>query len=819
MDSKHNMMVKISRWIVDRRRLITIVFLALAALSVYTGTLVVTNDSLEHFLPADTETRLGLDIMDREFVTYDTAQIVVRNISLEQARSIAAEIESVENVKKVEFEDAEGHYEKLSGLFDVTFQGANDDPSSKAALDEIEERLGIYDLYVNTKVGNPLKAIIDSEMVIVDVIAFVIIVLVLLVTSRTYGEIPVLILTFGAAALLNMGTNFLMGEISFVTDSIALVLQLALAIDYAIILCHRFTEERAAGGEPREAAVNALSKAIPEITGSSMTTISGLLALTFMQYKLGADMGFVLIKAVLISLLTVFCLMPGLLVSFSGLIERTAHRRFLPDVPFLGKFAYKTRRVIPVLFVVLLIGAFFCSKRANYVYDQYSVESIRKNEIQLAREKIKSTFGTPNTFAMIIPAGDNESEKEIVAEIKELRHTISVTGLSDIDAIDDYKLLDEVTPRQFAELLDIDIEIAELVYGGYALEHNEYGKAVTGMDSYRIALLDVFDYLLESKDSVALDLDEETQDRIDEMKEELDDGKLQLLSDDWSRIVIDSDVPSEGTESYEYLSVLRGIAARYYDVSFIVGDTTSCSDLKAAFENDNTVITILEIVFVTLILIFTFHSVGLPLLLILVIQGSILINFSSPYLLHKNLFFLTYLIISAIQMGANIDYAIVISDRYLESRRHLEPKEAITDALNKAFPTIVTSGTMMASAGVVIALVASNETISAIGVYLGKGTLISILLVTCVLPQILLLGDRLISKTSFTGRRGTIFSHAGVIHLDGRIRGYVNGYIDAEIHGRFTGDVNAHMEIDTLTGGGITGEDLSQEKEAQGHEE
>ena len=201
------------------------------------------------------------------------------------------------------------------------------------------------------------------------------------------------------------------------------------------------------------------------------------------------------------------------------------------------------------------------------------------------------------------------------------------------------------------------------------------------------------------------------------------------------------------------------------------------------------------------------------------IQGSILINFSSPYLLHKDLFFLTYLIISAIQMGANIDYAIVISDRYLESRRHLEPKEAITDALNKAFPTIVTSGTMMASAGVVIALVASNETISAIGVYLGKGTLISILLVTCVLPQILLLGDGLISKTSFTGRRGTIFSHAGVIHLDGRIRGYVNGYIDAEIHGRFTGDVNAHMEIDTLTGGGIIGEDLSQEKEAQGHEE
>ena len=795
MESKKNLMTHVAQYIVDRRKLILIVFIVLALISVYTSTLVVTNDSLEHFLPADTETRLGLDIMDREFVTYDTAQVVVRNISLDQARAIADELAGIENVKEVKFDDSSDHYKELSALFDVTFNGASDNPSSKTALNEIEDLLSPYDLYVNTKVGNPLKVIIDNEMVIVDIIAFVIIILVLLLTSRTYGEIPVLLLTFGAAALLNMGTNFLMGEISFVTDSIALVLQLALAIDYAIILCHRFTEEQA-DKAPREAAIAALSKAIPEIAGSSLTTISGLLALTFMQYRLGADMGFVLIKAVLISLLSVFCLMPGLLVTFSGLIDRTAHRKFLPDVPFLGKFAYRTRKVVPFLFAALLIGAYFCSSRAHYVYDQYSVESIRKNEIQLAKEKIRTTFGTPNTFAMIIPAGDNDSEKEIVSEVKDLRHTLSVTGLSDIDAIGDYKLLDEVTPRQFAELLDIDIEVAELAYGSYALEHNEYGKAITGMDSYRIALLDIFDYLLESREDVTLNLDQETQDKIDEMKEELDDGKLQLLSDDWSRIVIDSDVPYEEAESYEYLSALRGIVARYYDESYIIGDTTSCSDLKSSFENDNTVITILEIVFVTLILIFTFHSVGLPLLLIVVIQGSILINFSSPFLHNKNLF-LTYLIISAIQMGANIDYAIVISDRYLESRRYMEPKEAITDALNKAFPTIVTSGTMMAAAGVVIALVASNETISAIGVYLGKGTLISIFLVTCVLPQILLLGDGVISKTSFTTQIGTMFSHAGSVRLDGHVRGYVSGYIDAEVRGRFNGEVNVHMDIDT----------------------
>ena len=817
MNKQNKLMTRIASYIVDRRTIILILFAVLAAASIYTSTLVQTNDSLEHFLPADTETRLGLDIMDEEFVTYDTAQVVVRNISLDQAESILEMIEGIDHVKEVAFDDGPEHYEGLSALYDVTFDGTDDAAESKAALNEIERQLADYDLYVNTKVGNPLKAIINSEMVTVDVIAFVVIIIVLFLTSRTYGEIPVLLLTFGAAALLNMGTNFLMGEISFVTDSIALVLQLALAIDYAIILCHRFTEEQA-DKAPREAAIAALSKAIPEIAGSSLTTISGLLALTFMQYRLGADMGFVLIKAVLISLLSVFCLMPGLLVLFSGLINRTAHRKFLPDVPFLGKFAYKTRFVVPFLFVALLIGSYFCSSRVNYVYDQYSVSSIRKNEIQLAKEKIKSTFGTPNTFAMIIPAGDNQSEKEIVAEIKELRHTESVLGLSDIDAIDGYKLLDEVTPRQFAELMDIDYEIAEVAYGSYALEHNEYGRAVTGMDSYRIALLDIFDYLLESKDNLTLNMDQETRDKIDDMKEELDDGKLQLLSDDWSRIVIEADVSSEGPESYEYLSALRGIAARYYDTSYIVGDTTSCSDLKASFEKDNSVITILEIVFVTLILIFTFHSGGLPLLLIVVIQGSILINFSSPYLLHKPLFFLTYLIISAIQMGANIDYAIVISDRYLEARAVMEPQEAITDALNKAFPTVVTSGTMMTAAGVVIALVASNETISAIGVYLGKGTLISMLLVTCVLPQILLLGDRLISKTSFATHRGSLFRSAGAIHLDGRIRGYVNGYVDAEIHGRFTGEINANLAFDTTALPLDEAEEQNEEKEENRNE-
>ena len=258
-----------------------------------------------------------------------------------------------------------------------------------------------------------------------------------------------------------------------------------------------------------------------------------------------------------------------------------------------------------------------------------------------------------------------------------------------------------------------------------------------------------------------------------------------------ARIVIDLDLPTEGKDSYEYLNVIHGLTARYYSEYYLVGDTTSCSDLQASFRNDNLLISVLTVLFVILVLLFTFHSVGLPLLLILIIQGSIFCNFAIPYLRGNNLFFLTYLIISAIQMGANIDYAIVISSRYMELKEKMPLRQAMIETLNQAFPTIITSGTMLASAGIVIGFMTSNETISAIGVYLGVGTLISIFLVMCVLPQILLMGDIVI--------RGNRVSHrVGLMRIDGRVRGKLDGLIDAEVHGVFRGSLNAIIDIGSV---------------------
>lgn len=790
-----SLMERLATVIVDKRNVIFLLFAAAALFCAFSRNWVQVCDDITAYLPEDTETRQGLDLMEEEFTTFGTAQVMVANITYEKALAIQQELEQLEGVKSVAFDETEEHYASASALFSVTFVGENNDPESEAGLERVKETLEGYDLYISSEVGNPLEAIINQEMLVVDIIAVIIIITVLLITSRTYAEIPVLLITFGAAAILNMGTNFLMGEVSFVTNSIAIVMQLALAIDYAIILCHRYTEEREVR-EPREAAIEALSHAIPEISASSLTTISGLLALCLMEFKLGYDMGSVLIKAILLSMLSVFLLMPGLLVLFSRLIDKTHHKNFVPKINFLGKAVYATRFVMPVIFIAIMIAAFTFSHRANYVYSSNSVTALRQNETQLARKKIEDTFQKINTLAVIVPAGDYDKEAAMIAEIQELPCVESVTGLANTEVLDGYTLTSALTPREFSEVTELDVEVAELLYTGYAMNRSDYGQIVTNLDNYQVPLIDMFSYLFEQRKELVLDLDEDTVELLDTLEEQLNDGKRQLMSEDYSRIVVALNLPTEGEESYQYLDIIHGIAARHYDEYLAVGDTTSCSDLRSSFEKDNLIISILTVVFVIIVLIVTFKSAGLPLLLIAIIQGSIWCNFSIPYLKGSNLFFLTYLIVSSIQMGANIDYAIVISSRYMELKEKMPLKEAMTETLNLAFPTIITSGAMMALAGMAIGLLTSNEIISGIGVFIGSGTTISIFLVMCVLPQILLMGDIIIQKTSFElPHPGNMERHVGLIRVDGRVRGRVNGVIDAEVHGVFRGELNAMVDI------------------------
>ena len=795
-------MEKIATFIVDKRNLFFLLYaFALIFSIVATGWVKVEND-ITTYLPEDTETRQGLTVMNDNFVTYGTARVMVSNVTYETAENICSDLESIDGVTSVDFDDTTDHYKSASALFSVTFDGTTTDDISIHALHTIRDMLAGYDTYIDTEVGVDTSADLQSEMSVILVLAAIVIVLVLTLTSRSYAEVPVLIMTFGAAALLNMGTNFLCGTISFISNSVTVILQLALAIDYAIILCHRFSDEHETK-DTREACIAALSKAIPEISSSSLTTISGLGALAFMHFGIGRDMATVLIKAILFSLLSVFTLMPGLLMLFSKKIDATRHKNLIPKITFLGKFDVATRFIVPPIFAVVVVVTAVLANKCPYCYSYTDLVTAKQSESQIAHQKIKNTFGVNNMVAVIVPTGDYDSERQLLKDLDSCAEVKSTQGLANIDAMDGYKLADALTPRQMSELAGLDYEVAEALYAAYAVDQNEYGKLISGLGDYKVPLFDMFMFLQREMKDGNITLDGDIQETLDDLFEQLNKAQLQLQSDKYSRLVVYLNLPEESDETMDFLDTMHALIAKYYSSdTYIVGNSTNVKDLSSSFGEDNMLISVLSALFVVIILLFTFKSAGLPVLLIVVIQGSIWINFSVPTIQHESLYFLGYLIVNSIQMGANIDYAIVISSHYTDLKKEMRPKEAIITALNEAFPTIFTSGTILAVAGALIGVMTTNPVIAAIGTCLGRGTVISIVLVMAVLPQILLIGDTIVERTSFDVKVPVDLSRvnrtaSGNMRVSGRVRGYVNGVIDAEIKGTLNGTLKASVTSGT----------------------
>lgn len=789
-------MMKLSTLIVDKRKGFYLIFIMLILFSLASMNKVKVNNSLPSYLPETTETRQGLDLMEEQFTTYGTARIMVCNVTLQEAEEIGERLEALEGVSMMTFDDTDEHYHNMAALFELTFDVETTDQAAQERLDQALELLAGYDVYYSSDIGQEERdaADLDNDMILILVLAGVVIVAVLLFTSTTYAEIPVFLMTFIVAAILNKGSNFIFGEISFVTNSIAVVLQLALAVDYAIILCHRFMEEHE-DKDAREAVIVALSKAIPEISSSSLTTVSGMVALMFMQFRIGYDMGIVLAKAIVLSLVAVFFLMPGLLLTFANAIDHSHHRSFVPKITAVGKFCVHTRFIVPPLLVAGVIAAFILSSKTDYVYDANSLTSSHMSDNKFSVAMVEQEFGRVNQLAVMVPNGDYEKEGKALRDLEALGEVNSCMGLANIEAMDGYILTGQLTPREFAELIDLDVEVADLLYSAYAVDHSNFGALLNGVSEYKVPLIDMFLFIYDQKENGNVTLEGELEETLTDAYSQISIARNQLLGPEYSRFVLKLSVPVEGEETYAALEKIRNTVAKYYNAEDIVlaGNSTSNKDLSSSFGMDNTIITVLTALFVMIILLFTFQSAGLPVLLVLTIQGSIWMNFSLPYLQGKPVFFLGYLVVSAIQMGATIDYAIVITSRYMELKTYMPIKEAIVETLNQAFPTIVTSGSMLVAAGFIISNVSSNAVVAEIGLALGRGTLTSIALVLLVLPQTLLMGDIIIEKTAFTLKRENLkpLPAGGRIRMSGHIKGYVNGVIDGEFTGVIDGEMGA----------------------------
>lgn len=744
---------KVAEWIVNMRALMVFLFALAVIFSVTSVGKVKINYDFTSYLPDSTETKQSIDIMAEEFTEFGTAKIMISNVTKTQAWSAYEALCDLElvGVKDITYEEDHDHYSNASALFEITFEGEDGSDEAWAAAQGMRAYLeeSGYDVsVVATQSKADYAAELSATVTRILVVSVIVIILVLLFTSKSYMEIPVFIIVFAVALLLNMGTNFFFVEISFITNSICMVLQLALSIDYAIIFSHRFMEEMDVCGTVKQAVISALSKAISEISSSSLTTICGLAAMCLMQLTLGLDMGRVLIKAVLCSMVTVFLLMPALLMIFGKLIVKMRHKSFVPNISGFAKWVVNTKTLVPIFLVLFLVCGYLQAQN-SYVYSPDSITTDKVIQTRVEKAEIEAVFGKSNVLAILVPTGDYARERAVLEMVESYPLVDSALGLANITIDDEerYYLTDKLTYKEFSDALDISVSSVKALYLAYGLDASAYG--VLNLDEYRISIIDMVDFIHKMLDEGAVTLDDETQQDFDDLYDELSDGRLQLEGENYSRLVFNVTADVESPEAYELVETIRADIKQYYDGALLVGNSTSNYDLNATFTSDNIKISVLTALFVLVVLLFTFQSVATSVLLVFAIQGSIFINFAIPVITGNTLFFFSYLIVSSIQMGATIDYAIVFTSRYRTLRKTMDAKEASARALNEAFPTILTSGTIMTVCGFLVGLMSSDPCIFSIGFALGQGTLISILIVLLVLPKFVVLFDKWLEKTSF----------------------------------------------------------------------
>lgn len=749
MNQKPSPLHRASEWIVDHYRLFFVVFAALLVFSAVASGWVKVENDVAAYLPADSETRQGLDIMEQEFQTYGSAKILLRDTDADAAAATAEQIRAVDGVDSCTYT----MNDTGSALLSVSLSDLEGSDTCAQTVQALRDLLDGSGAYIYSAEGYSISDQINGEVRGLLVIVAIILVTVLTFTSSTYVEVPILLITFLAAALINKGTNFVFGTISFVSNAVAILLQLAMSVDYAIIFCNRYKQAHETL-PVREAVIESLEKSITVISSSSLTTIAGLVAMTFMKFGLGRDLGIVLIKAILISMLTVFLLMPGLLLKLGPAMDKTKHRNFVPKISGVGRLAWRTRRVVPLVFAAVLVVACIGANRVSYVYSEAPLKMHNADVNRTASQAITDDFGDETVLAVVVPAGDYTQEAALLDALSALPEVKSAVGIAGTEAAGGYRLADAVDYRTFAQLSDVDSTSAQALFALYAAENGAAQTAAQDLSGYQVPLLKLFKFLNDKIADGTVTLSAAQAAQVTALSSQLERASAQLEGTSYHRLVLTLAAASDGDETFALLDRIHAVVHQYYPTdSYLVGDAMSAYGSEQTFTQDNVMVSAMSILMVMLVLLFTFRSLGMPILLTLVIQGSIWINFGITVLTGEYVLFMVYLVASAIQMGCNVDYAIVVASHYTEARADQGPREAMITALNLAFPTIITSGTMLISAGLLIGARVSSGAVAGMGRFVGVGSLITVFLVLFVLPQLLLLGDTFVRRTALPAQR------------------------------------------------------------------
>lgn len=759
---------KIPEGIVKLKWVFLVLFVALSIFGAVMIPRTKINYDLTGYLPAHCDSSTALELLKKEFDDKGMAYVMVKDVTPEKAGEIKARLEKVEGVATVTYVESM-NYKNNSALYTVMLKDYDSTAGAFDAVKDVIDALSDEKAYLSGQSAFSYYTKLETEQSIMKlgIAIVVIILLVMLFTSKTYFELIVLILVFGAAMAINMGTNFLfVNGISYIANLVALVLQLALSLDYSIILLHRYMEERDNGEDAKTATVTALTKGLPEILSSSLTTVAGLAALMLMTLSIGAEIGLSLAKGIVISMATVIFFMPALLVIFDKPIQKTRHKSFVPNVTKPARAIVKARKVIVPAFLLIAILAGVAQG-----FNKYSFNYNSGSLIVAPKKVIEETgFGTLNSLVVVVPKGDAEKERQLVKYVESFDlidksqttalATINVYSFVDPNTTEKLYLTDEVSKKDIGNLIDKipsdagvnPLIIKPIIEGWFDDYVKNYLPEGTKPSKAKVRLIDLLDFAVREKfDAISRFIgdDPEKLAYLEQIKQ-ISFAKANLESENYSRITFNINGGVEDDDVFELVKTLKSGVSDFYEERYITGESVVCYEMSEYFMKDNLMVCLFTDLFILVILLITFRNISLPIILILAIQGGIFINFAIPFLSKTSISFIGYLIISAIQMGATIDYAIVLTNRYRGIRKDFTDRyDAMAAATNAVFPTILTSGVILTATGFVMSMLSSGV-VAQLGLLLGVGTLTSIIIVLFVLPSLLLVTEKVVDKTDFS---------------------------------------------------------------------
>lgn len=678
-------MRRIASFIVHHKKAILLCYAAVLVLAFIGMGLVSIEYDLSSYLPKSMNSIMGKEILQKEFETNGTAKLVIKSDNLRYVQELKNNIKAIPAVKNVVWLDDVEDIMKQEEFFDQTlaerfrvdgyhlmqiefFEG-NDEKSTQEALGQIDGMIP-EEHYIGgpAAVSKTMQDTVAKEMLSYSIVAFVIIFIILFLSSSSYLEPILFFVVLGVAILFNMGTNFIFGRISSNTYSVASILQLAVSMDYSIFLLHRFHDELQ-HRDKKEAMIVAIEKTFSSVSASALTTVCGFLALVAMRYGMGKDMGLVLAKGVFLSLITVITLLPILALATEDRFNKYKHKVFLPSFDRSAKYMVKLRYVVLAISLLIMVPAFLGQSNLSYYYSTEKTLS-RNAEAVIANKKINQIFGENSELVLIVSKTDRV---KLNAFSKSLEKVKGIGGADGLYTSVDAALPDFLIPEQVRE---------------------------------------------------------------------------QFESDKYTFFVLNLQSGVEGQQTKEVIQTIHDLASAEFQEHYLTGEAAVYLDLNTVTSTDFTRINVISTILIALVLLVTFRSIALPLILVFVIQLGIWINLSIPYFQGMELNFISFIIIGAISLGATVDYAILFTSRYKENLAVLRPIAAMEQTIKDTGRSVLTSALILIAGTMSVSYITTIRSASELTLLIGRGALISLILVYLLLPALLLLLNKFIKFTT-----------------------------------------------------------------------